>query len=50
MPIDKGVMHADIGQPTAKKQRVDLQATQQNLEVGAEKGGITALFDQVVIR
>ena len=48
VPVDEGVVDADIRQSTAHQQSVDLQPTQKDLKISAEKGGIASFGDDVV--
>ena len=48
MTVNERVVHTDIGQSTAKQQRVHLQPLEQYFQIGAEKGGIASFPDQIV--
>ena len=47
-PVDKGVVDTYICQAATQQQRVDLQPTQQDLEIGTKEGRVSAFLNQIV--
>src|SRR6266545_121657 len=46
--VSEGVVHADVGQPADQQQGLHVEASQQDLEVGAEEARVAPFGDEVV--
>ena len=46
--VDEGVVDADVSETADEDEGLGFEAFEEDLEVGAEEGGVAALFDPVV--